>query len=925
MIQFRCLLLWGVGLLATLLQPAVAGTNTLTRVGPYGGTINKVAFHPTNPAIAYAATNGGLYRSTTGGTSWQLVSDEFQVPVTDITVSASQPDRLFVFARGAGIWSSTDAGVTLTRLGTSSSFDGNAYEIEYSANGTLLYAAVGSSLYRSVNHGASWTDDASLPVTAGYPPHSLIVDPSDAHRLYVLGAEREAFRSTDAGVLWHSVPLPANSRVFQLAISNAGPGRIWAATSTGAWFTEDDGATWTRALERYALTVSVDPADPTHVYVGTTAGLHRSFDNGTGWSNIQGDAVVGMITSLAIDPTGADRRVLGGQGGVAATNDDGAHWTAGNQGIEALDIHELVSSANSDRIYVNAIFDGLYAIDAEDGGVSALANQQLRQLTSQPGVEAFGLLVVPAATDRLFIGARTGVARSLDAGGSWSLYAFSPTDQARSVVNASADGSRLLAATLGNRVFSSADSGATWTQAPALDAVDLSRMVTAPSNPQVIYLGARRPVSYQDVVMRSPDGGNTWATHDFPGDRVLAIAVDPRNDQWLYAGSSESLFKSTDGGQTWTELSFAPRNLPVEAIAIDPQNPDIVYAARTGRLGRSVDAGATWQFLVTDYVRFPQFKALAIDPLRPYKLYAGIDSGGVREFSVQPDLKISATVPDAFSPYGVPTTLSYRIRNAGPFDATRARATIQLPATATNVTATSPDATCNVAGSIVTCVVPILRTEGSADITIAVTQPAAGDFAVVGTVEADQPDAATADNTVSSDVSIVEVTDLSVSLGAPARVTRGEAINLTLTVRNNGPNEAGAATISLELASGLNVASVTQSAGSCTANGNDVTCHLPGLASLASMTITIVSTATSTTGALAQIAVVNASGVDLLASNNSASAVTTVAEAPQSGGGGGGGGGGGSTSPFMLAALLLLSCLRAAANKFERSARRTLF
>lgn len=72
------------------------------------------------------------------------------------------------------------------------------------------------------------------------------------------------------------------------------------------------------------------------------------------------------------------------------------------------------------------------------------------------------------------------------------------------------------------------------------------------------------------------------------------------------------------------------------------------------------------------------------------------------------------------------------------------------------------------------------------------------------------------------------------------------------------------------------------------------------------------------------MASVDASGTDVNGGNNVASAVTTVSDVSQGIGGGNSGGGGGSTSPFLLMALLLLSGMRAAANKFQPSARRPL-
>ena len=299
------------------------------------------------------------------------------------------------------------------------------------------------------------------------------------------------------------------------------------------------------------------------------------------------------------------------------------------------------------------------------------------------------------------------------------------------------------------------------------------------------------------------------------------------------------------------------------------------------------------------------------------------------EISIQPDLQITATHPDLPAAYGTATSYSYRIDNAGPFDATNVRARIQLPEDATDVLASSSAASCTVAGTVVTCTLPILRTDTNVDITIDATHPTSGNFSVVATVEGDQPDAASADNSITSNITVTEMTDLSVILTGSAIIARGAAANLSLRVTNAGPNDASLASVTLELATGFSIASVTPSGGvsTCVSSGNAVSCQLPDLAVGASVNIAIVTAATSAAGSFTHMATVDASGTDIRGANNVASAVTTVSNVGQGIGGGrnGGGGGGGSTSSFMLAALLLLSCMRAAAKKSERFSRRPLF
>jgi uncharacterized repeat protein (TIGR01451 family) len=252
---------------------------------------------------------------------------------------------------------------------------------------------------------------------------------------------------------------------------------------------------------------------------------------------------------------------------------------------------------------------------------------------------------------------------------------------------------------------------------------------------------------------------------------------------------------------------------------------------------------------------------------------------------------------------------------------------VQLPTGATNVSATSTTASCSIAANVVTCVAPTLHVGSYADITITSTQSIAGKFVLAASVEGDQPDPVLANNTATIDTEVTEIADLSVTLAAPARPARGDAVTFTLSVYNAGPSAATAATVSFSLTSGLNVASVTPSAN-CSTAGGTVTCQLATLAVDTATTWTIVTAPTSAAGSYSGTATLTSSGTDPVASNDSATQSITVVEPVGGiivGGGGGsggggssgggsanGGGGGGSTSPWMLLALLLLLAARPA-------------
>src|SRR5829696_7098167 len=167
----------------------------------------------------------------------------------------------------------------------------------------------------------------------------------------------------------------------------------------------------------------------------------------------------------------------------------------------------------------------------------------------------------------------------------------------------------------GDGMYKSTDAGKTWKKLPGLDDTrHVSRVRVHPRNPDLVYVAAIGHIfgpNEQRGVFRSRDGGKTWEKVLYRNDRTGAIdlTLDPTNPNILYAGfwdvrrtpySLESggpgggLFKSTDGGDTWTELTRNegfPKGLWGKiGIAVSPANPERVWAiveAENGGVFRS--------------------------------------------------------------------------------------------------------------------------------------------------------------------------------------------------------------------------------------------------------------------------------------------------------------------------------------------------
>ena len=173
----------------------------------------------------------------------------------------------------------------------------------------------------------------------------------------------------------------------------------------------------------------------------------------------------------------------------------------------------------------------------------------------------------------------------------------------------------------GDGVYKSMDAGKTWKKVGLEDTRQIGRVRVHPRNSDIVYVAALGHLfapNEQRGVFRSKDGGKTWEKILYRGDKAGAIDLvfDPSNPNILYAGFWEvyrkpwtlesggpggGIFKSTDGGDTWTELTQnqgLPRGMIGKVgIAVSPANPDRVWAiveAENGGVFRSDNAGRTW-------------------------------------------------------------------------------------------------------------------------------------------------------------------------------------------------------------------------------------------------------------------------------------------------------------------------------------------
>ena len=219
------------------------------------------------------------------------------------------------------------------------------------------------------------------------------------------------------------------------------------------------------------------------------------------------------------------------------------------------------------------------------------------------------------------------------------------------------------AAAASGGVWKTENAGTTWT--PIFDAqasYSIGAVVLDPRTPEVVWVGtgennAQRSVSFGDGVYKSEDGGRTWKNMGLKqSEHIGKIVIDPRDSKVVYVaaqgplwaeGGERGLYKTTDGGVTWTKILGGTKWAGVNEVELDPRNPDILVASTWQRhrhvwgylaggpesaLHRSTDGGKTW----TKITGVPEGEArigLARAPSNPDVLYAIVeaanDRGGV--------------------------------------------------------------------------------------------------------------------------------------------------------------------------------------------------------------------------------------------------------------------------------------------------------
>ena len=633
-------------------------------IGPFrGGRTRAATGVPSQPNVFYIGqVNGGVWKSDDYGRTWNPIFDhESTQSIGAIAVAPSNPNIIYVasgeglhrpdLSVGNGIYKSTDAGKTWTRLGLHDGFQIPALAIDPRDPNRVFAAVLGHpygpneerGLFRSTDGGQNWQKAIYKDENTG--ASDVEIDPSNPDVIYasmwearegpwednneVNGTGGGLFKSTDGGSTWHPLAngLPKDLSQIYVAIAPSDPRRLYAtvAISSGplAFYRSDDaGESWFQATDdpRPSGRIGggdlaipkVDSKNPDVVYCASTVTM-RSTDGGKTWSGFRGAPGGDDYQNLWINPNDPNIILLVSDQGALVTVNGGASWSSWYNQPTAQIYHVSVTNTFPYRVCGGQQESGSVCISSR-GNDGAITIREWHPV----GVIEYGYVTPdPLDPDVIYGGGRSEVSKF-----HWS------TGQVQNVTPIPIRTAKFRTDRTEPLLFS-------------------------PLDPHVLYFAS-------NVLFKTTDGGNSWQTissdltRENPGvpasvgslipkgaDKqrgvIYALAPSFKSINTLWAGTDDGLvWQTRDGGKNWNDLT--PKELTswskITQISASHFDDDSAYVSvsrfrindEQPYIYRTHDGGKTWKLITAGLPALGPVDTVREDPVRKGLLFAGTEN-----------------------------------------------------------------------------------------------------------------------------------------------------------------------------------------------------------------------------------------------------------------------------------------------------------
>ncbi len=588
--------------------------------GPFGGSAQNLAIDPQHHLTLLAGTRTArLFRTVDGAASWQPLPFPrlYHVSIYSLAIDPRRDGVYFVGAaaevRGAhdpsaGLYESDDAGKSWKQL------DGMRGKSVYAlavwpGDDRVMAAGTDEGVWRTTDAGASW-ERVSSPGNDGMQTIvSLALDPKDPGVIYA-GTPHLPWKTTDGGKNWRSIHdgMIDDSDVFTIRVDASQPDRIYASACSGIYCSRNAGGEWTKlqgipGTDRRTHAIVQDPQHPQTLYAGTTVGIWKTTDGGATWVKKSTHDINGLV----VDPL--DGRILylaTEAGGIYKSTDGGETYRVVNQGFVNRNITGFAAPSGGRKTMLattayDGEFGGLFRSDDEGGSWALIADHQ--RLLDQ---NIISFTLSPVDGQRIWAASFDGLLRSTDGGVRWEKpNCFVAREEEKKPLprRAKAGTRRRVPEPL-----------------PLPFPLEGMRVLALryDSSGGTLYAGT------SDGLFVSSDGGVYWKMNRSaaPGQAVLDVYVPGQGSRALALRTTSGLWFSSDGGVTWTTLKLPQNPDAIYDLALDERKAGRMIAATSAGLLLSVDKGQSWIVCEKGLPVKGWFNAVAFDPGREGHLYA---------------------------------------------------------------------------------------------------------------------------------------------------------------------------------------------------------------------------------------------------------------------------------------------------------------
>ncbi len=605
------------------------------------GRINTIAFDPNNSDIIWVGTpSSGLWKTTDGGSSWSIKNPGLEVlGVSAIAIDPTNSDIIYIGtgdrdagdSRSIGILKSTDGGNTWNTTAVSFSADQGARcskIIMHPDNPNILLASFNGIVYKTTDGFATKSTVLSEVIW------DLEFKPGDPNTVYAAGSE--FFKSTDGGnnftKITSGVP-SSNVQRFELAVSADAPDKVWLlygrdrnynydfgglykSTNSGdsfsAIYNSSDGnlAGWDPnpsasgndgGQSFFDITLAVNPANENEIFVGGV-NLYKSTDGGNSfycsayW--LDGSSYEYAHADYhSVEYFNSSTIYVGNDGGIFKSNDNGNNW---------IDISNNLGIAQVAKIGCSSTNPDVIMTGMQDNGTNLYNGSTWNIVYGGDGCEA---LVDPINDNIVYASYVYGALyKSTNGGSSWSSIKATSTEDGAWITPYCMDpnDNNTLYAGYEN-VYKSTNAGSNWSKlGTATGSGSMKELEVAPSNTDYIYYIKEywNGSSMSYTVGATTNGGSSWSSigSGLPLSSVaptaITISYDDPQTLWItFSGytDGEKIYKSTDAGNSWTNVSNNLPNMPFNAIVYQRGTDDMIYVGSDNGVYYTDNSMSDWQ------------------------------------------------------------------------------------------------------------------------------------------------------------------------------------------------------------------------------------------------------------------------------------------------------------------------------------------